>query len=157
MIRVAINALEDIPAAYENFPQLAWASVASNPVTPAARDPVRDIPTIAFADMTLGRKLGEGASGDVFLVDWEGGQVRVAASTQGGAPGAVHSCVVRRLCILPVPCLARQGVAHAASRQQGRDVQVHMFDWSCHQPPQHARAGEVRPPCACSGLCGPTH
>lgn len=84
MLRVAINRIEDVPLAFAACPKLAWASMAGNPVTPDARPSARYLPTIEFSDMEIGEKLGEGASGDVYLVTWHGRQVRTSKLLSSG-------------------------------------------------------------------------
>ena len=76
LMRVAVNNITAVPESYHESPKLAWFSLAGNPVCPAAKPPTRDVPIIPFSDLELDVKLGDGASGDVFQVGWQGEQVR---------------------------------------------------------------------------------
>jgi hypothetical protein len=64
MVRVASCQIEAVPAALGLAPKLAWMSLASNPCCRplAPRKP----PVVGLSDLTMGLKVGDGASGEVF-------------------------------------------------------------------------------------------
>ncbi|KAI7845895.1 hypothetical protein COHA_000628 [Chlorella ohadii] len=64
MLRVASCQIEAVPATLSLAPKLAWMSLASNPCCRplAPRKP----PVVALNDLTMGLKVGDGASGEVF-------------------------------------------------------------------------------------------
>lgn len=76
-MRVPINNLASLPPSLWRAPALAWFSLASNPVSPAAPPPTHTITTISAADITSGEKLGDGASGEVFRASWQGKEYAV--------------------------------------------------------------------------------
>lgn len=84
MLRVASCEIEEVPAALRDAPRLAWMSLASNPVCRAVSP--RKPPSVRLADLNLGRKLGDGASGEVFLGFWQGRQVAVKIFVKDRSP-----------------------------------------------------------------------
>jgi hypothetical protein len=72
LLRVAVNRLECIPDSLAHSPSLAWFSLAGNPACHDAPAPKHTIADISIKDVELGRHLGDGASGDVFEVTWQG-------------------------------------------------------------------------------------
>ena len=72
MLRVAVNDLQRLPQSLSAAPRLAWASLASNALTPPAPPPTHTIPVIPAAELTVGGVLGAGASGEVVRVQWRG-------------------------------------------------------------------------------------
>lgn len=79
MLRVAVNCLESLPDSLADAPRLAWFSLAGNPaICCPPPQPKHAIADIEMGDVVIGRCLGEGASGEVFEVTYEG-QVRFKA------------------------------------------------------------------------------
>ncbi|PSC71659.1 kinase [Micractinium conductrix] len=75
MIRVASCNIAEVPAALRDAPKLAWMSLASNPACRTLSP--RKLPTVEVKDLNMGRKLGDGASGEVFEGCWQGRRVAV--------------------------------------------------------------------------------
>lgn len=66
MLRISANRFESLPAWLLSMPRLAWVAAAGNPFDTQAEDAAitaQSVPHVAWRDLTLGRKLGEGASG----------------------------------------------------------------------------------------------
>ena len=83
LLRVAANQLTELPAGLLALPRLAWLAYAGNPLgataeaAAVARHPVATIP---WASLTLGARLGEGASGVIYRTAWQpAGAIRPAA------------------------------------------------------------------------------
>lgn len=72
LLRVAVNNLHRLPAELFAAPRLAWVSIAGNPLCPEATPPTHAVAEITSADVQARRKLGDGASGEVFEVSWQG-------------------------------------------------------------------------------------
>ena len=70
-MRAACCEIAEIPKQLASGPALAWLSLATNPacIAPSARRP--RVPTITMKDLKVGRKLGDGASGEVFAATWK--------------------------------------------------------------------------------------
>ncbi|WP_218871246.1 protein kinase domain-containing protein [Chitinibacter bivalviorum] len=97
LIRIAANQFTALPEVVLQLPKLAWLAYAGNPFCDAlesasrAQYPIRDID---WTTLTLGRKLGEGASGVIYQADWHDGEQIVpvavklfkAAVTSDGVP-----------------------------------------------------------------------
>ena len=95
LLRIAANRLETVPGWLPQLPRLAWLAFAGNP---CAATPPRlsglAIPAIPWHDLTIGEKLGDGASGEIFSALWrQAGSHRVAVKlfkgeiTSDGLPG----------------------------------------------------------------------
>lgn len=86
LLRLAANQLTALPAWLFTLPRLAWLAYAGNPMdaeaeaTTVARHPV---PAIPWSELTLGRLLGEGASGIIHQAEWQ------PAAAAAGPPVAV--------------------------------------------------------------------
>jgi hypothetical protein len=72
LMRVAVNCLDTVPDSVADAACLAWFSIAGNPACPPAPVPKHDIAEIKMSDVTVGQHLGDGASGDVYEVTWDG-------------------------------------------------------------------------------------
>lgn len=68
LIRLAANRFETLPPWLTALPSLAWLSWAGNPCEPAV--PPADVAHVAWADLDLGERRGEGASGAVHRASW---------------------------------------------------------------------------------------
>ena len=69
---MAVNRLESLPKSVLSAPSLAWVSLSGNPLCPEAQPPTHTIQDISINDVSVGAKLGDGASGEVFQVSWQG-------------------------------------------------------------------------------------
>jgi hypothetical protein len=87
MLRIAANQLTELPAWVPLLPRLTWLAYAGNPFC-AERELAA--PAIAWSDLTLEQKLGEGASGLIYRAAYGGGHVAVkvfkGAMTSDGSP-----------------------------------------------------------------------
>ena len=70
LLRVAVNDLAELPLPVFHAPKLAWVSLSGNPLCPAAPAPAHAIDDVTLPDLITSDKLGDGASGDVFRVEW---------------------------------------------------------------------------------------
>lgn len=109
LLRIAANQLDELPAWLGGLPRLSWLAFAGNPFCDAAASaspaaaprepdaplartglPVRDVPAIPWSALTLGRQLGEGASGVIYEAVHAGRPVAVklfkGAVTSDGLP-----------------------------------------------------------------------
>eukprot|EP00448_Togula_jolla_P023390 CAMPEP_0170573190 /NCGR_PEP_ID=MMETSP0224-20130122/2632_1 /TAXON_ID=285029 /ORGANISM="Togula jolla, Strain CCCM 725" /LENGTH=353 /DNA_ID=CAMNT_0010895759 /DNA_START=85 /DNA_END=1146 /DNA_ORIENTATION=- len=111
MIRVAGNCLEAFPEELLRHRHLSWIAVGGNPFTDASMERRLDSgpPSIDFAEISLGPRLGSGAGATVYAAQWRGLEVAVklwegerfsdgtargewAANRVAGHPG--HECLV---------------------------------------------------------------
>ncbi|WP_332873119.1 leucine-rich repeat-containing protein kinase family protein [Caulobacter hibisci] len=70
LLRIAANRFEALPGWLVDLPALAWLAWAGNPFDTAI--PEAAVPPVAWRDLTVGKALGRGASGDVFEAAWNG-------------------------------------------------------------------------------------
>ncbi|MGJ7537847.1 MULTISPECIES: leucine-rich repeat-containing protein kinase family protein [unclassified Variovorax] len=66
LLRISANRFETLPAWLPSLPRLSWLACAGNPFDTQAEDAAitaQSVPHIDWRELTLGRKLGEGASG----------------------------------------------------------------------------------------------
>lgn len=70
LLRVAVNRLDTLPQTLASAPSLAWVSLSGNPLCPVAPPPTHRIEDVSMADLRKCYKLGDGASGVVFEVEW---------------------------------------------------------------------------------------
>ncbi|GJP82250.1 hypothetical protein CLOP_g12485 [Closterium sp. NIES-67] len=75
LLRLAANNLHSLPASLALLPHLAWVSLASNPFCPPLPPHHEGVEDIPFSELKLGKKLGDGASGDVYAALWHGHEV----------------------------------------------------------------------------------
>jgi hypothetical protein len=69
LMRLAANRLESLPSWLSTLPRLSWLAYAGNPCCTANLSPT--VPTIPWADLTLTKFLGEGASGVISQGLWQ--------------------------------------------------------------------------------------
>lgn len=96
LVRLSDNRLREVPPGLLALPRLAWVALAGNLMPPLPRDEVAAALAAAPAglqakDLTMGDKLGEGASGAVFAATRAEGGARVAvkvfkAASSDGRP-----------------------------------------------------------------------
>ena len=66
LLRISANRFETLPAWLPSLPRLSWLACAGNPFDTRAEDAAiaaQSVPHVDWRELTLGRKLGEGASG----------------------------------------------------------------------------------------------
>jgi hypothetical protein len=89
LLRIAANQLDELPAWLPSLPRLTWLAYAGNPFC-AAQEVAAPAAAIAWADLALEHKLGEGASGVIYRAALGGRQVAVklfkGAMTSDGSP-----------------------------------------------------------------------
>ncbi len=66
LLRISANRFETLPAWLPTLPRLSWLACAGNPFDTQAEDAAiaaKSVPHVDWHELTLGKKLGEGASG----------------------------------------------------------------------------------------------
>jgi len=66
LLRISANRFETLPAWLPTLPRLSWLACAGNPFDTQAEDAAiaaKSVPPVDWHELTLGKKLGEGASG----------------------------------------------------------------------------------------------
>ncbi len=72
LTRIAANQLSELPDWLLTLPSLTWLAYAGNPLeTEADAGALEATPTIDWAQLRLGEKLGEGASGVIHQAEWQ--------------------------------------------------------------------------------------
>ncbi len=86
LLRLAANAFGTVeallPPRLLELPSLAWLALGGNPCLVAAEQAARErlaVPEVDWAELTLGERLGEGASGVIHAVSWSGAPGRPLA------------------------------------------------------------------------------
>ncbi|MBW0280125.1 leucine-rich repeat-containing protein kinase family protein [Shewanella xiamenensis] len=73
LVRLSANQLQALPSWVLKLPKLTWLAFAGNPFSHTLVDPHADVasmPNVTLADIELGEKLGEGASGIIYQGRW---------------------------------------------------------------------------------------
>jgi hypothetical protein len=92
LLRIAANQLTELPAWLPALPRLTWLAYAGNPFCAGRELAMEGTPTaaIAWSDLRLEHKLGEGASGVIYRAAYRSGHVAVklfkGAMTSDGSP-----------------------------------------------------------------------
>jgi hypothetical protein len=92
LLRIASNQLTALPSWLLSLPRLTWLAYAGNPLCDQLEDTLVHTPsaTIRWPELTLGDKLGEGASGVIYRASWQPAAVAVklfkGAMTSDGSP-----------------------------------------------------------------------
>lgn len=107
LLRVACCRLTHLPPALAGLPSLCWLSVAGNPLVPVPGSGQALPPTIPFAHLALGQKLGCGASGEVYRASWEGREVALKLFVGEVSPDGRAVDEESVACALADPCLVR--------------------------------------------------
>lgn len=89
LLRIACNGLERLPPWLLDLPRLTWLAYAGNPLCPAR--PSAPVEALQWQALSVGRKLGEGASGTVYQANLPTGEAVAvkcfkAHRTSDGAP-----------------------------------------------------------------------
>jgi hypothetical protein len=67
LLRISANSFSQFPKVVLELPQLAWLAIAGNPFLKQGRDmPITSLPQLKWGELTVGRLLGEGASGRIY-------------------------------------------------------------------------------------------
>ncbi|MET3497678.1 leucine-rich repeat-containing protein kinase family protein [Variovorax boronicumulans] len=85
LLRISANRFEALPDWLLSLPRLSWLAAAGNAFDTQAEDAAiaaKSVPHVAWRDLTLGQKLGEGASGVIY-------QATLGAAQQGQQQVAV--------------------------------------------------------------------
>ena len=89
LLRIAANQLTELPAWLPALPRLTWLAYAGNPFCAEHEQAMEGIPATAIAwdQLQLEQKLGEGASGVIYRADWrhDGASEEVAVKLFKGA------------------------------------------------------------------------
>lgn len=88
LLRISANRFETLPAWLPSLPRLAWLACAGNPFDTQAEDAAiaaQSVPHVDWRELTLGRKLGEGASGVIHQATLGAGSRPVAVKLFKGA------------------------------------------------------------------------
>ena len=106
LLRVACCELESIPASIANAQSLSWFSMAGNPV---AKSPSKKsgIPRLQMDDLSIGQKLGDGASGEVFMAQHKNKTVALKIFRQEKSPDGYCEDEVNLACMVNDINLAR--------------------------------------------------
>lgn len=100
LLRIAANRLTQLPDWLFALPRLSWLAYAGNPF--CENLPAVAVDRIDWAKLTLGEKLGEGASGVIHRADWQAGEATQpvavklfkGALTSDGLPHSeMHACL----------------------------------------------------------------
>lgn len=88
LLRISANRFEVLPQWLLSLPRLSWLAAAGNPFDTQAEDAAitaQSVPRVDWRDLTLGKKLGEGASGVIHQATLKPSQQDVAVKLFKGA------------------------------------------------------------------------
>jgi hypothetical protein len=71
LLRMSANRFQSLPEWLLQLPRLTWLAFGGNPVSAAPHLPSPAVPRLQWADLVLGEKLGEGASGVIHKAHWQ--------------------------------------------------------------------------------------
>ncbi len=71
LLRISANRFEALPQWLLHLPRLTWLAFGGNPVSTAPHAPSPAVARLQWADLVLGEKLGEGASGVIHKAHWQ--------------------------------------------------------------------------------------
>lgn len=100
LLRIAANRLTQLPDWLFALPRLSWLAYAGNPF--CENLPAVAVDRVDWAKLTLGEKLGEGASGVIHRADWQAGEViqpvavklfKGALTSDGLPHSEMHACL----------------------------------------------------------------
>jgi len=100
LLRIAANRLTQLPDWLFSLPRLSWLAYAGNPF--CENLPAVAVDRVDWAKLTLGEKLGEGASGVIHRAEWQAGETTQpvavklfkGALTSDGLPQSeMHACL----------------------------------------------------------------
>jgi hypothetical protein len=84
LLRIASNQLQSLPSWLLSLPRLRWLAYAGNPLCDQLEDTLVHTPsaTVRWPELTLGDKLGEGASGVIYRADWQPGAAAASVAVK---------------------------------------------------------------------------
>ncbi|QDL52994.1 leucine-rich repeat-containing protein kinase family protein [Rhodoferax aquaticus] len=72
LVRISANRFAAFPEVLLTLPNLAWLAVAGNPMCESDAMPVPpEVPQIAWTQLRLGPRVGQGASGVIYRAEWD--------------------------------------------------------------------------------------
>jgi serine/threonine protein kinase len=71
LLRISANRFKVLPDWLLQLPRLTWLGFGGNPVSATPRAPSAAVARLQWADIELGEKLGEGASGVIHKAHWQ--------------------------------------------------------------------------------------
>jgi len=71
LLRISANRFQALPEWLLQLPRLTWLAFGGNPVSAAPPAPSAAVARLHWADLVLGEKLGEGASGVIHKAHWQ--------------------------------------------------------------------------------------
>ena len=71
LLRLSANRFEALPAWIFKLPRLAWLAIAGNPMSAQSAVESAPMAQVSWANIELGEKLGEGASGVIHKAHWQ--------------------------------------------------------------------------------------
>ena len=71
LLRISANRFKALPEWLLQLPRLSWLAFGGNPVSAVPRAPNPAVARLQWADIELGEKLGEGASGVIHKAHWQ--------------------------------------------------------------------------------------
>jgi hypothetical protein len=71
LLRISANRFKALPEWLLQLPRLSWLAFGGNPVSAVPRTPNLAVARLQWADIELGEKLGEGASGVIHKAHWQ--------------------------------------------------------------------------------------
>ena len=71
LLRISANRFKSLPEWLLHLPRLTWLAFGGNPVSAAPCAPSAAVAHLQWADLVLGEKLGEGASGVIHKAHWQ--------------------------------------------------------------------------------------
>ena len=96
LLRISANRLAALPEWLFDLPRLSWLAYAGNPFCSEVREAA---PVVPWNRLSIGEKLGEGASGVIHLAKWGGREVAVklfkGSVTSDGLPASEMSACLR--------------------------------------------------------------
>lgn len=75
LVRLSANRLLALPDWLVSLPRLSWLAFAGNPCSESPRQ-IETVKQVSWDELTLGKLLGEGASGRILAADWQPGSHR---------------------------------------------------------------------------------
>ena len=127
MVRVACCAIDSLPSALAAAPALAWLSLAGNPVAGAPPSPPHAPPParVPASAVTAGpKKLGDGASGEVRVAVWAGGEVALKLFRADVSPDGAAADEAAVAAAVDHPALAKTLATLAAEEGDGREARA---------------------------------
>jgi len=100
LLRIAANRLTQLPDWLFSLPRLSWLAYAGNPF--CENLPAVAVDRVDWAELTLGEKLGEGASGVIHRAEWQTGEAiqpvavklfKGALTSDGLPQSEMHACL----------------------------------------------------------------